>query len=173
MLRIKVRFFWIIVSIISIVVSACSNITDENISPEANSPLRELISLSVYKSPTCGCCGKWVEYIENNGFTAHTHDAIDLASIKTEHGINPQYRSCHTAVSTDGFVFEGHIPAKFIHQFLSDIPKDAIGLAVPAMPVGSPGMEYEDKFMPYQVLLIKKDGGSEVYADIGTKEEQL
>ena len=96
-----------------------------------------------------------------------------LQRLKTEHGINPQYRSCHTAVSTDGFVFEGHIPAKYVHQFLSDTPEGAIGLAVPAMPVGSPGMEVDDKFMPYQVLLIKKDGGSEVYADISTREEQL
>ena len=76
------RFYWIIVSIISVLVSACSNITDEKISPEANSSLRELVSLNVYKSPTCGCCGQWVEYMERNGFAAHTHDSMDLAAIK-------------------------------------------------------------------------------------------
>jgi len=75
-------------------------------------------------------------------------------------------------VSTDGFVFEGHIPAKFIHQFLNEKPENAIGLAVPAMPVGSPGMEVGNKFMPYQVLLLKADGSSEIYADVPTAEKQ-
>ena len=166
-------FCRVIILFMTILISACTEISDENI-PAANQPsLQELVNLNIYKSPTCGCCGKWVEYMENNGFTAQTHDTSNLAAIKARYGINPQYRSCHTAVSTEGFVFEGHIPAKFIHQFLTEKPEDAIGLAVPAMPVGSPGMEVEDKFMPYQVLLIKENGDSEIYADIRTKEEQF
>lgn len=108
-----------------------------------------------------------------NGFAAHTHDTENLASIKSQYSISPQYQSCHTAVSSDGYVFEGHIPAKFVQQFLSEKPDNVIGLAVPAMPVGSPGMEMGDKFMPYQVLLLKEDGTSEIYAEINTAEDQI
>ncbi|NNE39007.1 MAG: DUF411 domain-containing protein [Gammaproteobacteria bacterium] len=172
MSNVNFRFKWIIVSVFYLLIVACSDVADDNISANDQSPLQKLVSLDVYKSPTCGCCGKWVEYMENNGFTAHTHDTENLASIKTQYGIDPQYRSCHTAVSTEGYVFEGHVPAKYIHQFFSEIPDDAIGLAVPAMPVGSPGMEMGDKFMPYQVLLIKEDGSSEVYADVQTLQQQ-
>ena len=75
--------------------------------------------------------------------------------------------------SSQGYVFEGHIPAKFISRFLASPPKDAIGLTVPAMPVGSPGMEYQDKFMPYQVLLLKNDGSSQVYAQVNSLEESV
>ena len=167
------KHFAAIFLLMTILISACSEMSNENISTANQSSLRDLINLEVYKDPACGCCGNWVAYMEDNGFTAQTHDTSNLSEIKSKYGIAPQYRSCHTAVSSEGFVFEGHIPAKFIHQFLSERPDDAIGLAVPAMPVGSPGMEVENKFMPYQVLLIKANGDAEVYADIGTKEEQL
>ena len=80
----------------------------------------------------------------------------DLKPIKEKYGIKPDFRSCHTAVSKDGYVFEGHVPAKLVKQFLSQPRTDAIGLSVPAMVVGSPGMEMGEKFMPYQVLLLKK-----------------
>ena len=80
--------------------------------------------------------------------------------------IETQYRSCHTAVSSNGFVFEGHIPSKFITQFLSEDHPDAIGLSVPGMPLGSPGMEAGDLFMPFEVLILYKDGTSKVYADV-------
>ena len=80
--------------------------------------------------------------------------------------LRPQYRSCHTAVSSEGFIFEGHIPSKYIKQFLSEDHPDAIGLSVPGMPLGSPGMEVEDRFMPYDVLILFKDGTSKTYAEI-------
>ena len=86
--------------------------------------------------------------------------------IKEKYNIEPQYRSCHTAVSSDGFIFEGHIPSKFIKQFLSEDHPKAIGLSVPGMPLGSPGMEVEDRFMPYDVLILFKDGTSKVYAEV-------
>jgi hypothetical protein len=173
MFNINQRFEWIIVSAFSLLIVACSDVADNNISADEHSSLQELVSLNVYKSPTCGCCGKWVEYMNSYGFTAQAHDTLDLSAIKDQYGISPQHRSCHTALSTEGYVFEGHVPAKYIHQFLSEIPDDAIGLAVPAMPVGSPGMEVGDKFMPYQVLLLKEDGSSEVYADVHSQQEQL
>jgi hypothetical protein len=76
-------------------------------------------------------------------------------------------------VSSQGYAFEGHIPARYIHQFLANPPADGIGLTVPAMPVGSPGMEVGDKFMPYRVLLMKKDGSTEVFASVESAAQQV
>ncbi|MFT5161543.1 MAG: hypothetical protein ACI9FJ_000108 [Alteromonadaceae bacterium] len=129
-------------------------------------------ALIVYKSETCGCCKKWVEHLNENGFVATPHNSVDLSTLKTDKGIAPRYQSCHTGVSADGYVFEGHIPAKYIKQFLQNPPADALGLSVPAMPVGSPGMEVGDKFMPYNVLLLKSDGSVQTYAKIKTAQQQ-
>jgi hypothetical protein len=122
--------------------------------------------LDVYKSPTCGCCGQWISHLQSNGYQARVHHPDDLDAIKKQYRIGPQYQSCHTAVSAEGYVFEGHIPAWVINRFLAEKPKGSIGLAVPGMPVGSPGMEMGERFMPYDVLLLKSDGGSEVYTRI-------
>ena len=89
--------------------------------------------------------------------------------IKQKFNIKSEYRSCHTAVSEDGYIFEGHVPSKYIAQFLSEKNTNAIGLSVPGMPIGSPGMEVGDRFMPYKVLILFKDGTSEVYAEINQK----
>ena len=108
----------------------------------------------------------WMKHVEENGFTASGQDHQNLMMIKEKYNIEPQYRSCHTAVSSNGFVFEGHIPSKYIKQFLSEDHPEAIGLSVPGMPLGSPGMEVEDRFMPYDVLILYKDGTSKVYAEV-------
>jgi hypothetical protein len=129
--------------------------------------------LDVYKSPTCSCCEKWLDHIGQHGFTSKAHNQIDLSTFKTDKGIAPQYRSCHTGVSKEGYIFEGHVPAKFIHQFLAKPPADAIGLSVPAMPIGTPGMEVGDKFMPYQVLLLMADGNYRIYAQLNNYQEQF
>ncbi len=128
--------------------------------------------LDVYKSPTCGCCGKWVEHAEQRGFSLSTHHPADLNKLKADKGIAPEVQSCHTAVSAEGYVFEGHIPARYIRDFLAAPPAGARGLAVPAMPVGSPGMEVEGRFTPYEVLLLKDDGATEVYARVTTPAQQ-
>lgn len=130
------------------------------------------IGLDVYKSPTCGCCASWIEHVEKHAFTASTIHPVDLSLEKSQRGIQPMYRSCHTAVSADGYVFEGHIPAKYITQFLEEKPQDAIGLSVPGMPAGSPGMDVGGMFTPYPVLLLKKDGSSEIYAQVKSLEDQ-
>jgi hypothetical protein len=83
--------------------------------------------------------------------------------------IKPEYRSCHTGVSSNGYIFEGHVPSKYVTQFLSEDHPSAIGLSVPGMPLGSPGMEVGDRFMPYKVLILYKDGTSKVYADVNKK----
>ena len=126
----------------------------------------EELMLLVHKTPTCGCCKMWMKHVEKNGFTAYGQDHQNLMKIKEKYNIEPQYRSCHTAVSSDGFIFEGHIPSKYIKQFLSEDHPEAIGLSVPGMPLGSPGMEVEDRFMPYDVLILFKDGTSKIYAEV-------
>ncbi|MDH3978696.1 MAG: DUF411 domain-containing protein, partial [Gammaproteobacteria bacterium] len=102
--------------------------------------------LTVYKSPTCGCCKVWIKHVNQAGFKTATEQPANLNDVKSELGVPPQVRSCHTAVSESGYVFEGHIPAKLIKRFLADPPDDALGLTVPGMPVGSPGMESGGRF---------------------------
>ena len=92
-----------------------------------------------------------------------------MQEVKEKYNIKPEYRSCHTGVSEDGYIFEGHIPSKYITQFLSEKNPDAIGLSVPGMPLGSPGMEVGNRFTPYEVLILFRDGTSEVYAEIKQK----
>lgn len=131
------------------------------------------LALNVYKSPTCGCCSKWLTHLENNGISAKGLNSNNMAAIKQMYGIKPTVQSCHTGVSADEkYIFEGHVPAKSIKRFLSEAAqgkhKDAIGLSVPAMPVGSPGMEVDNRIQPYDVLLLKLDGSSNVFEHIRT-----
>jgi hypothetical protein len=123
-------------------------------------------SLLVHKTPTCGCCKMWIKHLEGNGFNTSTEDHSNLQEIKEKYDIKPEYRSCHTGVSKDGYIFEGHIPSKYITQFLSEEHPNAIGLSVPGMPLGSPGMEVEGMFTPYDVLILFKDGSSKIYAEV-------
>lgn len=115
----------------------------------------------VYKSPTCGCCGKWVEHMEKAGFSVDVENMRDVAPIKRELGVPGRMQSCHTAKVGDYFV-EGHVPADLVKQLLADKP-DIKGLTVPGMPMGSPGMEGPRKD-PYNVIAIEKDGRARVYA---------
>ena len=122
--------------------------------------------LDVFKSPSCGCCQKWIDHAEHAGFEITAHNTDNMGQLKAEQGILPQYQSCHTGVSKDGFVFEGHIPADIVKRFLDNPPTDAIGLAVPGMPMGSPGMEMGDRRDDYDVLLLKSDGSSIIFEQI-------
>jgi len=132
------------------------------------------VVLDVYKSPTCACCNKWINHINENGFESKVHSSQNFSVIKNEKEIAPRYRSCHTAVSKEGFVFEGHVPAKFIKKFITEThASNVIGLSVPAMPVGTPGMEVDDKFQPYRVLLLLSDGSHKIYADVQSYKEQF
>lgn len=115
----------------------------------------------VYKSPTCGCCGKWVKHMEDAGFSVDVENRRDLAPIKHELGIPGRMQSCHTAKVGD-YVVEGHVPADLVKRMLDEKP-DIKGLAVPGMPMGSPGME-GPRADPYDVLAIGNDGRTSVYA---------
>jgi hypothetical protein len=117
--------------------------------------------LEVYKSPTCGCCIKWVEHMRENGFDVKVHETQNLQPIKEKAGLRAGLGSCHTAF-IDGYTIEGHVPAKEVKRLLEERP-EAVGLTVPAMPIGSPGMEMGDRQDPYQVLLFD-DKGTKVYA---------
>ena len=122
-------------------------------------------SIEVWKSPSCGCCGKWVEHLEANGFDVMAKNTSPgmLERIKRQAGISEKLASCHTGI-IDGYVVEGHVPAEDIKRLVEERP-DAIGLTVPNMPLGSPGMEQPDgKTEPYDVLLVKKDGSTVVFA---------
>jgi hypothetical protein len=127
---------------------------------DAGSPVIE-----VWKSTTCQCCGNWVKHLEANGFTVKVNAASPsmLDQLKKEAGISDKLASCHTA-KIDGYIIEGHVPASDIERLVAQKP-DAIGLTVPGMPSGSPGMEQGGKFDSYKVLLVKKDGTTEVFSN--------
>ena len=123
-------------------------------------------TIEVWKSPSCGCCQKWADYLESNGFSVSakntTHGMLDR--IKRQAGIGPKLASCHTGLIA-GYTIEGHVPADDIKRLLAERP-DAVGLTVPDMPLGSPGMEQPDgKTEPYDVLLVKQDGSTEIFAE--------
>lgn len=110
-----------------------------------------------HKSPYCGCCSEWVKHMEKAGFDVDVNDHQNMNPIKQKLGVTPELASCHTA-EIDGYVFEGHISANDIKRFLANPPKKAIGLAVPGMPMGSPGMEYGDKKDEFVVYAFNEQG---------------
>ena len=120
-------------------------------------------SIEVWKDPSCGCCKDWVKHLEDNGFTVKVNDVGNNAA-RARLGIDRKFGSCHTA-QVGGYAIEGHVPAQDIKRLLKDKPT-AIGLAVPGMPVGSPGMDgpvYNNRKDPFDVLLLTQDGGSKVF----------
>ena len=121
----------------------------------------ELDSITVYKSPTCGCCSKWVSHLQENGFEVEAIDQNDMNSVKQAAGIPRKLASCHTA-RIDGYIIEGHVPAADIKRLLQERPEVA-GLTVPGMPMGSPGMEghRQDK---YDVLTFTESGKTGIFS---------
>jgi hypothetical protein len=118
--------------------------------------------VTVYKSPTCGCCKEWIKHMQANGFRVTAHDVADIMRYKTANGVPMMLGSCHTA-TVDGYVIEGHVPASDIKRLLKERPP-VRGLAVPGMPVGSPGMEQGGRKDRYDVLTFDKQGNTTVYA---------
>ena len=116
----------------------------------------------VYKSPTCGCCSAWVEHLRAHGFAVTTRDVLDLAAVRRRLHVPEQLASCHTATVGD-YVVQGHVPAREIDRLLASRPP-VVGLAVPDMPVGSPGMESGSRHEPYDVLAFGTAGDVRVFA---------
>ncbi len=123
--------------------------------------------MTVYKSPTCGCCSQWVEHAEKAGFTVKTIDTNDLATVKRNMGVPARLQSCHT-VLVGSYVIEGHVPAADVKRLLTEKTK-VRGLAVPGMPVGSPGMEMGSpaNYDRYDVVSFTADGKQAVFASHG------
>jgi hypothetical protein len=123
-------------------------------------------SIKVYKDASCGCCTAWVDHLKAKGFKTEVDETQDMAAIKTKYGVPGDLTSCHTGIVA-GYAIEGHVPAADIKRLLKDKPK-ALGIAVPAMPVNSPGMEVPGQpDEPYTVWLFAKDGTRSPFATHG------
>lgn len=130
---------------------------------EAAGPAGAPRDVTVYKSPTCGCCAEWVAHLRRHGFRVKVEDVADLQPIKARYGVPAPLQSCHTGL-VDGYVVEGHVPADLIERLLRERPL-VVGLAVPGMPVGSPGMEVPGaRADRYQVVTFDRSGRTGVFA---------
>lgn len=118
-------------------------------------------AITVYKSPSCGCCAGWADYLETRGFRVTVYDRTDLADIKAKYGIRPELQSCHTAV-VEGYAIEGHVPADDIWRLLRERPR-VTGLTAPGMPMMSPGMNSTEP-QGYDVLSFDGEGSTAVYS---------
>jgi len=117
--------------------------------------------VEVWKSATCGCCTKWIEHLEREGFDVVAHNVASVADARAALGVPQRYAACHTA-RVAGYAIEGHVPAADIRRLIEEQPRST-GLAVPGMPAGSPGMEGHGN-VPYQTLLIDRSGTTTIYA---------
>ncbi len=121
-------------------------------------------SVTVYKTPTCGCCGLWADHMTEAGFEVETVEVSSTADARARLGVPDELASCHTAVVGD-YVVEGHVPAEDVRRLLAEKPPEAVGIAVPGMPIGSPGMEVEGRpAQQYEVFMFTRDGRAAVFA---------
>lgn len=121
-------------------------------------------TIDVWKTPECGCCKDWIKHLQSNGFQVVAHDVGDTSEMRRKLSMPEQFGSCHSG-SVNGYALEGHVPATEIRRLLRERPV-AVGLSVPAMPLGAPGMdgpEYQGRSFPYEVLLVGKNGKTSVY----------
>ena len=123
----------------------------------------DLAAIHVYKSPTCGCCVKWVDHLREQGFEVTVEDVVDMTAVKSEAGVPTDLSSCHTAKVGD-YLLEGHVPGHAIKDLLAEAP-DIKGLAVPGMPIGSPGMEGPNA-RGYDVMAFDAAGNRGVFQHI-------
>ena len=150
----------------SLAFARCSLVTDNSASSTQSTGAEQVTSnqeLTVFRSPTCGCCGQWIEHMEATGFTVKDNVTEDMTAIKEQYGVPANLASCHTTI-VDGYVVEGHIPAQDVQRLLAEKP-DIAGIAVPGMPIGSPGMESGDYVEPYTVFSFQEDGATDVFAE--------
>jgi len=120
-------------------------------------------AITVYKDPSCGCCKKWVDHLRENGFAPEVHDRSDMDALKDSLGVPSKLRSCHTAV-VGTYVIEGHVPAADVKRLIATKPAKTVGVAVPGMPAGSPGMEVGGRVDRYDVVAFAAGGATRVFA---------
>lgn len=151
----------LIISCLLFLISA--GISTHSVAAETSAtPIKDALEITVYRSPTCGCCHKWVETLEKDGFTVSMHDSDDMDSVKQSFGLQSHLHSCHTG-TIGGYVIEGHVPAADIRRLLNEKPK-AAGLTAPGMPRHSPGMQpVDEQPKDYDVLLFDTEGKTAVY----------
>ena len=140
---------------------ACNRAPEPQVALNTDGATASADTVVVYKSPSCGCCTKWVDHMKENGFVVVTHDVNDVSPMKQELGVPANHTSCHTA-KVAGYTLEGHVPADLVRRMLAEKPSFR-GLAVPGMPIGSPGMEGVIK-QDYDVLSFDAQGNMQVYA---------
>lgn len=131
---------------------------------------REKLDITVYRSPSCGCCSGWIEHLRRRQFQVNDVKTEDMNAIKRKYGVPPKMASCHTAI-VGGYVIEGHVPAEDIREFLAKKP-DVAGISVPQMPVGTPGMEMGDRKDPFSVISFSKSGEAKVFKHYETYQLQ-
>ncbi len=148
--------------------SGCTSTTSDTARPSTTAQAGEQIT--VYKSPFCLCCNDWIKHLESNAFAVTSENGLDTASVKQQWKVPPPMQGCHTGVWNNQYVFEGHVPARLIRKFLANPPKDSIGLAVPGMPQGSPGMYRGKNFEPYVVYAIQSNGEYRFYEKVTAPE---
>jgi hypothetical protein len=135
----------------------CLLVINAGVSAESGKP----IDIVVYRSPTCTCCGKWLEHLKQNNFNVKDVVTDDVQAIKDKYGVTREMASCHTAI-VDGYVVEGHVPANDIKTLLKTKPK-VVGIAVPGMPSGTPGMEMGGKKDPYKVMSFDRENHYQIF----------
>jgi len=129
---------------------------------KTNIAFDEKPKVMVYYNTDCGCCKDWLTHLEKNGLEVKAVAMDDVQPIKDDYKLPPQMASCHTAI-VDGYVIEGHVPADDIKKLITEKPKDIVGLSVPQMPVGTPGMEMGNRKDSFQVIAFDKKGNLSVY----------
>nr|WP_010130395.1 DUF411 domain-containing protein [Microbulbifer agarilyticus] len=154
-------------AIFALLLVGCSS---TSYAPESEASRDLANSITVYKSPFCLCCNDWITHLESNAFSVASENGLDTASVKQRWGVPATMQGCHTGVWNNQYVFEGHVPARLIRQFLANPPKGSIGLAVPGMPKGSPGMYRGKDFEPYVVYAILPGGEYRFYEKVTAPE---
>ncbi|CAI8909596.1 DUF411 domain-containing protein [Methylocaldum szegediense] len=150
-------------TLMAVVLSTFSVHAEESIWDKGAPLLENPVEMTVYRSPTCGCCGKWLEHMKKHGFVVRDIKSNDMDRIKKELGVPDKLQSCHTAL-VNGYVIEGHVPAADVQKLIQTKP-EVSGLTVPAMPVGTPGMEMGGKKDPFAVLIFDKSGKVDTFQE--------
>ncbi|MDT8319621.1 MAG: DUF411 domain-containing protein [Xanthomonadales bacterium] len=145
----------------SLIIAASSFTASAVAEPPAEGQSESLPEVVVHHDPACGCCGKWMEHMRQEGFVVRSETGNDMASVKQQFHVPAPLRSCHTAV-VDGYAIEGHVPAADVKRLLAEKP-DVAGISVPGMPLGSPGMEYDSKRQAFDAVTFDKAGETSVF----------